>query len=137
MEVEAVKRNIAEKYGASDLFTRLMERLCLSARSEVIFGDPVERKSVTVIPVARIRYGLGFGFGGGGSSQKSSLPVEGGGGGGGVYGEPVGFIEVNGVRARFVPIVRTRHTLFIVIGLLLTVFLAFLSVSTKGSRKGK
>ncbi len=89
---------------SDDLFDRVLSRLPASAKSEIIFGPPVERRDVTVIPVARIRYGFGFGRGGGSGPKGLGGGGEGGGGGGGVLGDPVGFIEVRGGKARFKPI---------------------------------
>ncbi|HWP28774.1 MAG TPA: spore germination protein GerW family protein [Chloroflexota bacterium] len=76
---------------------RLAQRLALSARAETVFGPPVERGGVTVIPVAKVRYG----FGGGGGSTGSE---QGSGGGGGVLVSPVGFIELRDGSAEFRPL---------------------------------
>jgi uncharacterized spore protein YtfJ len=66
---------------------RLAERLGGTANAATIFGAPVERGDVTVIPVARAAYGFG-----GGSGTRSG--EEGSGGGGGVRVAPVGYIEM-------------------------------------------
>jgi uncharacterized spore protein YtfJ len=63
-----------------------------------VYGDPIEARGVTVIPVAQTYFG--FGAGGGGGRGGGS-----GGGGGGVV-RPIGFIEVTAAGARWVPIVR-------------------------------
>ena len=55
----------------------LAQRLGGTANAATIFGAPVERGDVTVIPVARAAYGFG-----GGSGTRSG--DEGSGGGGGV-----------------------------------------------------
>lgn len=138
MGLDSIKQSVAEKYAGGDLIAGLMDRLGSSARSEVVFGSPIERDSVTVIPVARIRYGMGFGFGGGGRTKRTTPAVEGGGGGGGggAHGEPVGFIEVTASRARFVPIANSRPTLFILIGFLLATFFACVFIFSKGPRRG-
>ena len=54
-----------------------------------MFGDPVERGDVTVIPVARARWG----FGGGGGRNRRNEPGSGGGGGASV--SPIGYIEIH------------------------------------------
>jgi hypothetical protein len=41
----------------------MAEKLGAAARAATIFGDPVERDGVTVIPVARARWGFGGGMG--------------------------------------------------------------------------
>ncbi len=66
---------------------RLAQRLGGTAQAATIFGAPVERGDVTVIPVARAAYGFG-----GGSGTRSG--EQGSGGGGGVRVTPVGYIEM-------------------------------------------
>ena len=70
------------------------------ARVQAVFGDPVERDGVTVIPVARVRWGVG---GGGGSAPDG----QGSGGGGGVAADPIGYIEMSSAGASFRPIGRS------------------------------
>ncbi len=66
---------------------RLAERLGMSASAKTVFAEPVERKGVTVIPVAKVRYGFG---GGGGGDEEG----QGNGGGGMVQALPLGYIEI-------------------------------------------
>lgn len=69
----------------------LAERLGAAARAATIFGEPVERDGITVIPVAKARWGFG-----GGSGRRSD--ETGAGGGGAAQVNPVGYIEIrNGV----------------------------------------
>lgn len=77
---------------------RLADRLGIVARARTIYADPVERDGVTIIPVAKVRYG----FGGGGGPQGHGGP--GYGGGGGVKVKPVGYIEIRRGETRFRPI---------------------------------
>lgn len=70
-----------------NLLERLADRLGASANATAIFAPPVERDGVTVIPVAKAKYGFG-----GGSGQQPE--EEGSGGGGGVIVTPVGYIEI-------------------------------------------
>lgn len=65
----------------------LAQRLGVSATAATIFGAPVERGDLTVVPVAKVAYG----FGGGRGAKAGD---EGSGGGGGVRVQPVGFIEI-------------------------------------------
>jgi uncharacterized spore protein YtfJ len=55
---------------------------------------------VTVVPVARVRWGVG---GGGGKSETDR--ASGSGGGGGVTADPVGYLEIRPTGAQFQPIV--------------------------------
>jgi uncharacterized spore protein YtfJ len=69
-----------------------------------VFGPAIEREGVTVIPVAKARWGMG----GGSGPQKregATTPQMGIGAGGGAIVKPMGFIEVTEGRTRFRPIV--------------------------------
>ena len=44
---------------AENGLTRLAESLGANAAASAVFGTPVERDGVTVIPVARVRWGFG------------------------------------------------------------------------------
>jgi len=87
--------NEARAGAAENGLTRLAERLGRNASASAVFGAPVERDGVTVIPVARVRWGFG---GGGGRESKAQ---DGWGGGGGVQAAPLGFIEVKDGEARY------------------------------------
>jgi len=82
-------------------FGRLAEKLGVTARAATVFGEAVERDGMTVIPVAKARWGLGGGSGKHGIGGHR----EGIGGGGGVIVQPVGFIEMSNGESRFRPIV--------------------------------
>ena len=73
---------------------RLAERLGVAADASHIFGAPVERDGLTVIPVARAVYCFG-----GGSGRREG--ETGAGGGAGVALTPIGFIEVGAGEAHF------------------------------------
>lgn len=81
------------------LFEKLAEKIGVTARAATIYGEAVERDGVTVIPVAKARWGLG---GGGGHRRRGAH--EGLGGGGGIIVNPVGYIEIREGRSRFRPI---------------------------------
>ena len=78
----------ARAAGDAGLVERLIEAIGGSAGSHAVFAKPVERGGVTVIPVARVRWGAG---GGRGWSPEQG---DGSGGGGGAVANPVGYIEV-------------------------------------------
>jgi uncharacterized spore protein YtfJ len=102
-EPSALKKADVAAAVEADFVHGLGERIGLSARASAVFGDPVEREGVTVIPVAKASWGFGGGSGGAAPSQGS------GGGGGGVV-TPIGFIEVRNGEARFVPVRDPRTT---------------------------
>jgi uncharacterized spore protein YtfJ len=74
----------------------LAHRIGLTVNARYIYGEPVERDGVTVIPVAKAAYG--FGGGGGKKAKEGGL-----GGGGGVMLTPVGYIEIKHGETRFRP----------------------------------
>jgi uncharacterized spore protein YtfJ len=82
----------AEAKGGSEireLITKLAQELGRNGRAEAVFGEPVERDGVTVIPVAKASWGLGAGRG-----AKHGL-------GAGLKVTPTGYIEIAGGRTRF------------------------------------
>lgn len=90
---------------SAEILGALGERLGATARVEAVFGAPVEKDGVTVIPVAGVTW-TGGASGGGGSSNESSKVAdgEGGGGGGRATGRPAGFICIVAGDAEYVPI---------------------------------
>lgn len=100
---------------------RMAERIGGKASVRSVFGDPIERDGITIIPVAKVRWGFGGGEGGpiavgpgrsGGSpfsdAAEDSTAGPGGaggaagsGGGGGVTADPVGYLEIGPDGATF------------------------------------
>ena len=104
MEGATASAKRAAAGGLSDqLLERLAERVGAKASVQAVFGEPIQQGEVTVIPVARVRWG--FGGGGGQSEAAPDGPASGSGGGGGAAADPVGYLEVSGSGATFVPIV--------------------------------
>jgi uncharacterized spore protein YtfJ len=86
---------------AAEVLERLAEKLGGKASVSAVFGEPVARAGITIIPVARV----GFGFGAGaGSGRKQDEVAQGGGGGGGASAAPAGYIEIKDGNAVFKPI---------------------------------
>lgn len=82
---------------ANELLRRIGQTVGERAQVSTVFGEPVEREGITVIPVAKAR----FGFGGGGGAGARAREGSGGGGGGGGLVTPVGYIEVHDGHAEF------------------------------------
>jgi hypothetical protein len=62
---------------AAEVLERLAEKLGSKASVSAVFGEPVARAGITIIPVARV----GFGFGAGaGRGRKQAEGAQGGGG---------------------------------------------------------
>ncbi len=86
---------------------RLGERIGAQANVKAVFGDPTERGDVTIVPVARVRWGYGGGSGTGPvRAGKSDDPTvaNGTGLGGGVMADPMGYLEVRPSGANYVPL---------------------------------
>jgi uncharacterized spore protein YtfJ len=66
-----------------------------------VFSQPIERNGLTVVPVARVRWGVGGGSGSGPTDREGKPTGSGAGGVGGVTADPVGYLEVGGDGARF------------------------------------
>ena len=96
----------AAAHGRGDgLIQRMAERLGQHASARAVFADPVERGGVTVIPVAKVRWGFGGGGGEGPLPGDGARNAGGEGGGGGVIASPVGYIEIRDGQARYERIV--------------------------------
>ena len=105
-----------EKPNTSGHFVATMaEKLGAVARASTVFSEPIEREGITVIPVAKARWG----FGGGAGHRKDE---DGAGGGGGVQVTPVGFIEIKNGQAEFRPI-RTLSMPLMILGGISTILL--------------
>jgi len=122
------KRQTEKGFGAEadELMASIAERLGKGARAAAVFGDPVERDGVTIIPVAKARWGFGGGSGSDGAAAeaeaseaeaqpgakqrrgragRSGRGGTGSGGGGGAMVAPAGFIEIKDGKADFKPVV--------------------------------
>jgi uncharacterized spore protein YtfJ len=96
------KSNLAER--RETFLERLADKVGNNVRASVVFGERVERDGVTVIPVAKARWG----FGGGSGTNPQVEGQEGTGGGAGVSVSPVGYIVVKEGKAHFRPIYDPR-----------------------------
>jgi uncharacterized spore protein YtfJ len=127
-EVAIDEARTAGDGGSIDGFVeRMAERVGGKASVRAVFGDPIERDGITIIPVAKVRWGFGGGAGSGpiavgpgrpGETSPFSDPTDptgaadasgaqsgsGSGGGGGVAADPVGYLEIGPNGATFHPI---------------------------------
>lgn len=102
------------------LLSALAERVGAEITASNVFGAPVERDGVTVVPVATARFGFG---GGGGADPRKEQDGAGAGAAGTVAA--AGYIEIKDGNSRFVPVVHPARMLAlisatIVAGLLIT-----------------
>jgi uncharacterized spore protein YtfJ len=88
----------AASSGAAGLLATVLDRIGLNSGAKAVFGEPLEQDGRTVIPVAQTIIGSGAG---GGVSEEDG---QGEGAGGGALTRPLGYIEVSGEGAAFVPL---------------------------------
>ena len=95
-------RAAATRPGDEGLLERLVDRIGGRTGVQAVFGEPIERQGLTVIPVARVRWAFGGGSGSGPVAGVEGSDTAGGSGGGGAAGAvPVGYIEIGPDGASF------------------------------------
>ncbi|MFC3999524.1 spore germination protein GerW family protein [Nocardiopsis sediminis] len=104
---QAVDRRVAAPRGS--VADGLVSRIGGALNAHAVYGAPVERAGVTVIPVAKVAFGFGSGAGEGGPDTRGA----GDGAGGGGTAVPLGFIEIRDDGAAFVPIRRPAKAIVI------------------------
>ena len=85
-----------------------LDRVARAARPDVVFGQPVERGDITIIPCCEVAMGMGMGGGSGTNPATTGAETrrgEGIGAGGGASGRPVAVIVVSRGRVQVQPIV--------------------------------
>jgi uncharacterized spore protein YtfJ len=117
MSTEPTSSTAAEqpRRRADELLATLADRIGAQFSAATVYGTPIERDGVTVVPVASVRFGVGAG---GGHDPSKKQEGEGGGGGGGAT--PAGYIELKGGRSRFVPVVHPARMLALICCTVLT-----------------
>ena len=102
----------------------IIDRLQSTASVKTVFGEPMELKGRTIIPVAKVAYGFGAGSGTGKKTESES--GEGGAGaGGGIAVRPAGVLEITQEETRFIPIGGRRRLLgALLVGLILGILVA-------------
>jgi uncharacterized spore protein YtfJ len=101
-----------------ELLSVLADRIGARLVASNVYGTPVERDGVTVVPVAVVRLGIGAG-----SGSDPSKHQEGEGGGAGGTAAPAGYIELKDGRSRFVPIVHPTRMVALVLGAIIAALL--------------
>src|SRR5215218_10099226 len=88
-----------------------IERMVDGLGVRAVFGEPIREGSVTVVPVAEVRFAFGYGYGSGRrrgeEAQGDPGMDEGGGGGTGAGGRAAakGYIRISADDVRFEPVV--------------------------------
>jgi uncharacterized spore protein YtfJ len=97
--------------GTQSLLDSLAERLGATATVRNVYGEPIKAEGKTIIPVARVGFGLGAGTG-----KRGDRKREGGGGGGGMGAVPAGVLEITPAGTRFIPAGMARRTAAALLG---------------------
>jgi uncharacterized spore protein YtfJ len=118
------------RHRADELIASIAERVGGRFSVTSVFGAPVEREGVTVIPVATVRFGFGAGTG---SDPAKGGEGEGAGGGGTMTA--AGYIELKGGRSRYVPIVRPERIVALVMLTALAVLMRVRPVAAPRRRR--
>jgi uncharacterized spore protein YtfJ len=101
MESTAQMREETTAADAPNFLERMAEKLGVQARSASVYSEPIETNGITIVPVAKVRWGFGGGGGAGGAKDGKG---HGSGGGGGMRVTPVGYIELKDGQSEFKPI---------------------------------
>lgn len=113
------------------LLQPIIDRLQSAGSVKTVYGEPIQVKGKTIIPVAKVAYGFGACLGTskkGGSGEDS----EGGsGGGGGIAVRPAGVLEITDEGTRFIPIGEARKLM----GVLLIGFFLGVLIAGRSSRR--
>jgi uncharacterized spore protein YtfJ len=91
-----------------NFLTRMAETIGSKANATSVFGQPITNNGITIVPVARARWGVG---GGGGTGEGRSGPGHGKGfgGGGGMIVKPIGYLVLRDGEVEYREIDRTRN----------------------------
>jgi uncharacterized spore protein YtfJ len=111
-----------------ELVRSLGDRVQSSAKAETVFGEPVIVGERTVIPVARVDYGVGVGGAEDAAAQAGRYGL---GGGAGLRAMPVGALEITGTGTRFI---RFVHPLRSGLALALAALIGF-AMGRRASRR--
>jgi uncharacterized spore protein YtfJ len=121
-QAEAMDRaKSAAEQGMADRFlAQLADRMGGQAGVNAVFGTPIERGDLTVVPVARTRWLFGGGAGSGsdasnGDATPGAMSGTGSGGGGGVAADPIGYLKVGPDDATFETIVAPYPSPFFIL----------------------
>lgn len=101
----------------------LLERLHSTADIKTIYGDPINVEGKTIIPVAKVMYGLGGGFGKMKTKDREGRVEEkpaGESGGGGIRILPAGIIEISKGETRYISLGerKTMWGIFLIVAFL-------------------
>lgn len=102
----------------------IVDRFHATGNVKTVFGEPIESKGRTIIPVAKVAYA----FAAGASGSAKSASEDGGRGqsiGGGIVVRPAGVLEIRDDATEFIPFAKNKKLLgALFLGLLVGAWLA-------------
>jgi uncharacterized spore protein YtfJ len=104
--------------GVHQVLEPLLERLHIDANIKTIYGEPINLEGKTIIPVAKVMYGLGGGFGKAKTTDRDGQTIEkpaGESGGGGIRIVPMGVIEISRDKTHFISLGNEKVSLFVAV----------------------
>lgn len=105
-----------------EIVKSIADRLHATGNVKTVFGEPIEARGRTIIPIAKVAYG----FGGAGRGAKSESDDKSGQGiGGGIIVRPAGVLEIREDTTEFIPFGEKKKLIgAMFLGLLLGAWLA-------------
>ncbi len=90
-----------------NIIEEIKKMIKLATDSETVYGNPVEKDGLTVIPVSKLSYAAGAGQGSGGAQSSFGNEDKGEGSGFGLKSsaKPVGYIKIKNGESEFEPVV--------------------------------
>jgi uncharacterized spore protein YtfJ len=101
MSMDEIEQSVQAQVEHVSFLDRLADELAGTVNVNAVFGTAVERDGVTVIPVARARWGMGGGVAPQSTRESARDAERRLGGGGGAIVKPIGFIVLTEGRAKF------------------------------------
>ncbi len=102
--IDGDERGTREGRTVDQFVERLADHVGARAAVAAIFGEPIGRGDLTVVPVGRVRWGFAGGRGSGGDPVGEGAFGSGSGGAGVVVADPIGYLEIGPAGVSFRPI---------------------------------
>ncbi|MFC1476514.1 GerW family sporulation protein [Fibrobacterota bacterium] len=115
-----------------EILKTALDQMQYIAKTETVFGDPIEVGEITLIPISKVS--IGFAAGGANSEKRSGA---GSGTGGGVQVTPVAFISISGEKVQIHSLDKSDQSLKKILAMAPDVIKKVSQFMDKKSKKGK
>lgn len=116
----------------SEILKTALDQMQYIAKTETVFGDPIEVGEITLIPISKVS--IGFAAGGANSEKRNGA---GSGTGGGVQVTPVAFISISGEKVQIHSLDKSDQSLKKILAMAPDVIKKVSQFMDKKSKKGK